>query len=236
MTDNRHIKKNRGILLLGCLAVLGTTIGVIADYFSGWSDNSNAMTTAFSLDLENIRGLFEDKPRWTYILGNYLAIIFLPFHIIGSYLIYLALRPINKKYAKFYFYPAVYLAVIGTGYHGTYAFVADIIQSGNEDLLTKMLDYWLYWGAFLAVGYSILTIYAFVLILKSKSIFPKWIAFLSPLSIILITTIISFILPNNMSGTKTFLTVTGLNLPLAIFYFITTKYLLKEKKVDLIFP
>lgn len=236
MTNKEHIKNNRGILLLGSLAVIGAIISVIADYFSGWSNNTNAMTTAFSLNLENIRGLFEYKPRWTYILGNYLAIFFLPFHIIGSYIIYLALRPVNKKYAKFYFYPATYLAVLGTGYHGTYAFVADIIQSGNEDLMLKMLDYWLYWGAFLVVGYSILSTYAFVLILMKKSIFPKWVAFLSPLSIVVITTIISFILPSSMSGVKTFLTVTGLNLSLAIFYFITTKYLLKEKQVDLIFP
>lgn len=236
MTINKHTTNKHSILLLGSLAIIGTAIGVLADYFSGWSDNPNAMDTAFSLSLENIKGLFEHKPRWTYVVGNYLAIFFLPFHIVGSYLIYLALRPANKKYAKIYFYPAVYLAVLGTGYHGTYAFVADIIQSGNEVLMLKMLDYWQYWGAFLVAGYSLLSIYAFVLILRNKSIFPKWVAFLSPLSLIVITTIINFILPSSMSGIKTFLTVTGLNLPLAIFYFITTKYLLKEKEVDLIFP
>jgi len=135
-----------------------------------------------------------------------------------------------------YFFLAVYLAVLGTGYHGTYAFVGDIIQSGNEDLMDKMLDYWVYWGVILIVGYSILSVYLFVLIVQGKSVFPKWVAIFSPFSIIIVTTIIIFVLPDNMIGVKSFLTVTGLNLPLAVFYFVTTKFLLLENNVELRFP
>jgi len=105
--------------------------------------------------------------------------------------VYLALKPAGRKKAMFYFFSTVYFAVIGTGYHGTYAFVGD---------------------------------------------FPKWIALLSPLSIIVITTIVTIALPDNMIGVKSFLTVTGLNLPLAIFYFVATKYLLLERNVEIKFP
>jgi len=235
--NNLDVSKTKQyIKLLGILAVGGTVISVLADFLSGWSDNPNAMDSAISLSLDNIKGLFIDKPRWTYILGNYLAIFFLPFHIVGSYLIYLALKSANKRYAIIYFFSATYLAVLGTGYHGTYAFVGDIIQSGDEALMNKMLDYWLYWGAILVVGYSIMSIYLFILILKNKSIFPKWIAILSPISIMVITTIFTLILPHNMIGVKAFLSVTGLNLPLAIFYFITTKFLLREENIDLRLP
>lgn len=235
--DHTNITRVKKVIkVLGVLAVGGAIISVLADFFSGWSDNPNAMDSAISLSLENIKGLFIDKPRWTFILGNYLAIFFLPFHIVGSYLIFLALKPASKRYAMVYFFSATYLAVLGTGYHGTYAFVADIIQSGNEALMNKMLDYWLPLGTILVVGYSIMSIYVFILILKNRSIFPKWVAILSPISIMVFTTIITLILPDNMIGVKAFLTVTGLNLPLAIFYFFTTKFLLKEKNIDLRFP
>ncbi len=226
----RHIK------LIGFLAVGGVTIAVLADLFSGWSNNPNAMNTALSLSLDNIKGLFIYKPRWTYVLGNYLAIFFLPFHIVGSYLVYLALKPAGKKIAMIYFFSAVYFSVLGTGYHGTYAFVGDIIQSGNEVLMDKMLDYWVYWGAILIIGYSILSIYLFILIFLRKSIFPKWIAILSPISIMVVTTLVTLVLPDTMIGVKSFLTVTGLNLPLAVFYFVTTKYLLLEENVEIKFP
>lgn len=87
----------RYIKLLGILAVSGVTIDVFADIFSGWSNNPNGMNTALSISLDNIKGLFTYKPRWTYVLGNYLAIFFLPFHIVGSYLVYLVLKPASKK-------------------------------------------------------------------------------------------------------------------------------------------
>jgi Family of unknown function (DUF6796) len=236
MTTQDSGSAKRYIKLLGLLAVGGISIGVVADVFSGWSNDPNAMTTAVSLSLEDVKGLFINKPRWEFIVGNYLAIFFLPFHIVGSYLVYLTLRPASKKLAMVYFLPAAYLAVLGAGYHGTYAFVGDIIQSGDEVLMNNMLDYWFYWGAILVVGYSIMSIYLFALILQGRSIFPKWAAIISPISIVFFTTLITLALPENMIGIKVFLTVTGLNLPLAIFYFVATKYLLRERNVELSFP
>jgi Family of unknown function (DUF6796) len=236
MANQSAAKTKQYIKLLGLLAVGGTAIGVSADFFSGWSDNPNAMGTAFSLGLDNIKGLFVNKPRWTYVLGNYLGVFFLPFHIVGSYLVYLALKPASKKYALVYFFPATYLAAVGAGYHGTYAFVGDIIQSGDEALMNKMLDYWQYWGAALIVGYSILSIFLFVRIFQGQSIFPKWIAIVSPISLVAITAVFASVIPDNMIGVRSFFTVTGLNLPLAIFYLVTTRFLLREKNVDLRFP
>lgn len=236
ITIQDSAKTNQYIKLLGFLAVGGTAVGVSADFFSGWSDNPNSMGTAISLSLDNVKGLFINKPRWTYVLGNYLGVLFLPFHIVGSYLIYLALKPAGKKYALIYFFPATYLAAVGGGYHGTYAFVGDIIQSGDEALMSKMLDYWQYWGAALIVGYSVLSIFLFIRILQGQSIFPKWVAIVSPISVIIATAAVTLFMPDDMIGTKSFLTVTGLNLPLAVFYLIATVFLLREKKVDLAFP
>ncbi len=236
LMGQKAINTNMYIKLLGLLAVGGTAIGVFADFFSGWSDNPNTMETALSLGLDNIKGLFVGKPRWTYVLGNYLGVFFLPFHIVGSYLVYLALKPAGKKYALMYFFPAAYLASIGAGYHGTYAFVGDIIQSGDGVLMQKMLDYWQYWGGVLILGYSILSLFLFVRIFKGQSIFPKWVAVLSPISVVAITVVVTLLIPKDMVGLRSFFTVTGLNLPLAIFYFVTTRFLLHENNIDLRFP
>jgi hypothetical protein len=78
---------------MGTLVVGGAFIGVLADCLSGWFNQPNIMYTPFSFTLESFIGLFVEKPRWTYILGNYLAIVFLPLHIVGSFLVYLTIRP-----------------------------------------------------------------------------------------------------------------------------------------------
>jgi len=146
------------------------------------------------------------------------------------------IRPASRTHALFYFIPAAYLAVLGTGYHGTYAFVGDIVQSGNKALMQNMLDYWLYWGAVLVVGYSVMSVYLLVLIVSGRTIFPKWVAVISPLSIVVFTAILTFSLPDRMVGFRVALTVTGLNLPLAVFYFIALKFLLRQEQVKLTFP
>jgi len=57
------------VMVLGVLATFGAFMGVLADVFSAWSSNPGGMDTAFSVSLESISGHYENKPRWTYVLG-----------------------------------------------------------------------------------------------------------------------------------------------------------------------
>jgi hypothetical protein len=212
---------------LGVLATFGAFMGMLADVFSAWSPNTSEMETAFSVNLESIRGLYEEKPRWTYVLGNYLGVYFIPLHILGFFLVYQALKPANTKWAMLFLVLGLYLTPIGVGLHGTLAFVGDIIQSRDAGLIDGIRDYWQAWAYSLVFLYAIISVLILVLILTGRSLYPRWSALASPISLVVFTSIVIAILPDSATGLKAFLSVMGLNLPLMIFFAITTWVLVK---------
>ncbi|NIV43815.1 hypothetical protein GWN49_02865, partial [Candidatus Bathyarchaeota archaeon] len=176
--------KKKTLILLGTIACIGAVLGVIADFFSAWSDSPNNMGTAFSAHIDSIKGLYQDKPRWTFVLGNFLGVFFLPLHFLGFYLIYLAVKPAGEKLAIIFLALGFYLIAIGVGFHGTLAFVGDIIQSNNQVLLNNILVYWHPWGFALVIAYIVMGLYLVFLILQGGTLYPRWTVFTSPLLVV----------------------------------------------------
>ncbi|HEY5735576.1 MAG: DUF6796 family protein [Nitrosopumilus sp.] len=225
--------KRKTIILLGILTTFGASIGVVADVLSVWSMSQNTMETAFSVDLDSIRGFYEDKPRWTFVLGNYLAVYFIPLHILGFFLVYNALKPASTRFALAFLALSVYMTPIGVGLHGTLAFVGDIIQSGDTNLIEGIRDYWQPWAYSLVIVYAIISILILILIITGRSFYPRWTALISPIALVTVTFAVIMILPDNASGLKSFLSLTGLNLPLMVFFAITTWVLAKQKEIEI---
>lgn len=221
------------VMGLGCLATFGAFMGILADVFSAWAPNTNEMETAFSVGLESIKGLYEDKPRWTYVLGNYLGVFFIPLHILGFFLVYQALKPASTKWAMIFLVLGLYVTPIGVGLHGTLAFVGDIIQSRDAGLIEGIRDYWEPWAYSLVFLYAIISVLILILILTGKTLYPRWTVLVSPIVLLVFTGIVIAILPENATGLKTFLSVTGLNLPLMIFFAITTWVLVRRRELSL---
>ncbi len=231
MNEDRFNQKT--LIVWGTIACTGALLGVVADFFSAWSNSPNAMTTAFSAHIDSIKGLYQDKPRWTFVLGNFLGVFFLPIHLLGFYLIYLAVKPAGEKLALIFLVLGFYLIAIGVGFHGTLAFVGDIIQSNNQVLLNKMLVYWHPWGFALVMAYIVMGLYLVLLILRGGTLYPRWSVFTSPLVIVIYSAIVIALLPENYIGMKAFLAVTGLNLPLLLFYGHTTYVLVRHAQGEL---
>ena len=133
--------KRRTINGVGLMACLGAGVGVSADLLTGWSSESISMNSAVSLDIDSIRSICVGKPRWTFVLGNHLA-VFWPFHMLGFFLVYQAIVPAGPRTATAFLGGAFYFVAVGTGYHGTFAFIGDTVQSENAPLLNKMVSYW----------------------------------------------------------------------------------------------
>jgi hypothetical protein len=232
-TGDQLVTNPKAIIGLGVLATFGAFIGVLADVFSAWSPNTNQMATAFSVGLDNISGLYDGKPRWTYVLGNYLGVYFIPLHILGFFLIFLALKPASLKWARVFLALGLYLTPIGVGLHGTLAFVGDIIQLRDAALIDGIRDYWQPWAYSVAVGYAIVSALILMLILTGRSLYPRWAALVSPLLIAALTAVAIAFLPASATEVKAFLSLTGLNLPLMIFFPITTWVLVRHRELSL---
>lgn len=222
------MNSSKTVVSLGILATFGAFIGVLADVFSAWSPNTSQMNTALSVRLENITGFYEGKPRWTYVLGNYLGVYFIPLHIFGFLLVYQALKPANSTSAKAFLVLSLYLTPIGVGMHGTLAFIGDIVQSQDAGLIHGIRDYWQPWAYSLVLGYAVISALILVLILTGRSLYPQWTALVSPLGLVVFTAIVIAVLPDSAAGLKAFLSLTGLNLPLMVFFAITTWVLVRS--------
>jgi hypothetical protein len=216
----------KAIFWLGVLATLGAAMGVAADVLSAWSGNAGSMATAFSVGLDDIKGLYLDKPRWTWVLGNFIGIGFIPLHIAGFFLVYQALRPAGLMWSRIFLASSLYLVPVGVGLHGTLAFVGDIVRSGDAGLLGGMRDYWEPWAYAVAAGYALASVLIAGLILTGRSVYPRWMVLASPLGVALLTAAAGSLLPGGSVGLRNFLSVTGLNLPLLIFFPVTTWLLL----------
>jgi hypothetical protein len=224
------LNKNN-IVLIGTLACIGAFIGVVADLFSGWANTPNLMNAAISIDIESIKGLYSKKPRWTFVLGNYLGVFSIPFHMLGFLLIYIAVRPAGKLKALIFISCSFYLVALGSGFHGTFAFIGDTIQSGDTVLLMKMTPYWYNWGLVLVIGYIAISSYLFFLIISGTTMYQRSAVLLSPLSLLIVNTVIIALMPEGFHGIKALLAVTGLNLPLLVFYIMTIKTLLRKSSI-----
>jgi hypothetical protein len=227
------VANRRAIIALGLLATFGAFVGVLADVFSAWSPNTSEMATAFSVSLENIAGLYDGKPRWTYVLGNYLGVYFIPLHMLGFFLVFQALKPASAVWARVFLMLSLYLTAIGVGLHGTLAFVGDVIQSQDADLVRGIRDYWQPWAYSVAFGYAVVSAPILLLMLTGRSLYPRWVALVSPLGVAIFTAILIAVLPDSATGLKAFLSLTGLNLPLMILFPITTWVLVKHGKLPM---
>lgn len=227
--------RNRNLLkFLGVVLVITGIFSVAADILSGWSSDPGGMETAVSVDFETVRHLFLDKARWSYILGNYFGTFIIPiFHLVGMYLVAIAIKPFGRVTARVFLFVGAYLTAIGSGMHGTLAFVGDIVQTGNQTLMNGLLDYWQPWAYSLVVFYSLISLFLAVVVLSNKTSYARWMFFLSPLGVMIISTVIISILPADLAGVKSFLAVSGLNLPMLIFYSITIWVLLKQEQIEL---
>ena len=204
-------------------------MGVGADLFSAWTNSPDGMATAISIDAKSIVEVFLGKPRWAFIIGNYLGVFFIPLHMFGFYLVYLALKPAGEFKARLVLMASFYLVAIGAGFHGTLAFIGDVVQSGDSELLMSMIPYWQNWGGVMIAGYLIVSGFLLILIVSGRTLYARKMALLSPLSLVVITTSVIVLLPESSYGVRNFLAVTGFNLPLLVFYAATLITLLDRK-------
>ncbi|MGW8246794.1 MAG: DUF6796 family protein [Acidiferrobacterales bacterium] len=213
------------ILWIGSIAVIGGIGGIAADMFSAWN-NAPGMETAISVDQASMKAIFATKPRWTYVVGTYLGVFFIPLHMFGFFLAYLALRPAGQLRAVLFTIAAFYLVAIGGGFHGTLAFLGDVIQSNDAELLARVYPYWQNWGLVMIAGYLLISVYLFFVMVSGKTMYDRRAAVFSPMPLMILSSLLIAVLPDSLNGAKAFLSATGLNLPLLIFHIVSIRTLL----------
>jgi len=223
------ILQRNTILLLGGLAIFGGAMSVLADIYSAYLPNL-AMSTATSVSLDSVANILSAKSHEDHLVGSTLGQFFIPFHIFGWLLLFLALAPANMTLRLLVLVFSVYITIIGASLHASLLYAGAIARSGEQKIVNQVGEFFNITSYTLVAGVVIFGCVVAFLILSRRSLYPRWVVLISPLGYLMITTLIVAALPVTSQSISAFITATGFNLPCTLLHIATTVVLLRQSK------
>jgi hypothetical protein len=168
-----------------------------------------------------------DIAPWRITAGAFIGVVVLPFQILGLIPVYFALKPAGRVLPVMAVIVNAHTLLMGVAFHISYAYIGsgwilhhqdEVTNVVTSDMVDKFASYWMILAVimFLELLFSS-TIYTIV-VLKGKSLFPKWMAIFSPLSIVIFTFPLVFLLPYPIGG---YIAPAYLNISTMIFFILT---------------
>jgi hypothetical protein len=215
-----HSKIRRNIFICGIIGITAVIITIISDFIL-LSKGTDAYTF-FKLNTETMAGL----PHWRILWGTFLGVAVLPLQITGLIPLYYGLKPAGKIKALIVFITIAYALIIAVGFHAVYAFIGSAWNvfhatgASNlhfQNLMSKFNLYWTILLIFMGISLCITTVIYITALYTKKTLFPKWMIFLNPVTLFLFMFLIIIILPAPLGG---FIAPAYLNLATLLFYIL----------------
>lgn len=224
------MRKADMIKLTGLIGILGAVLTFASDMillgrpvsaseFLQW----NTETMAFIED-------------WKITIGTFAGILFLPLQIIGLIPLYQGLKPAGRRMPHVVALFSAHALIMGVAFHTSYAFIADgwklkhAVEAGNSMVSGLVEKFSFYWTILLVTMFVELMISSAVfvaLILKGKTLYPKWMAVFNPICVFLILYPLILLLPVPVGG---YIAPGYLNLSVAAFFTLSTLVVSKRVK------
>ncbi len=161
-------------------------------------------------------------------LGHFVGVLGAPLYLVGCWHIYLMLRPASQAWALSAFLITAYGFAIGAVWIGSRASISALINStGSPDieLLIGLYDFrYETLLQIIRVAVLVLSIVYIWLVLTGRSHYPKWMALLNPILLIVASFTVYAIAPN----LGKYLMPIALNV--AFFIFFTASIVIAKKK------
>jgi hypothetical protein len=219
-------------LLFGLVGILAVIFTIICDFILIGKPNS---TYSFlKLGTESMKGL----SQWRIYIGTFLGIIVLPLQIAGLVPVYYGLKPGGKVKSIIVVLITGHAAIIAVAFHISYAFIASgwnlynstaVENLGASEMLKRFDLYWRITIIIMAVELLLSSILYVILILGKKTLYPKWMAFLSPICVLFYTFLLVLPIPHPLGG---FLGPAFLNLSTLIFLTFSTIIVYKRLRIS----
>lgn len=198
----KQIKSNK-ILILGLIGIFATIITAISDVFL-----LGRPTDAREFFMLNTK-IMVYLETWRISLGTIMGIISLPFQALGLVLLYDGIREANK-YVRYLIVILIgHGLTMGIAFHTSYAFIGNALKLQNSigadntyyvELINKFNFYWNFIIAFIAIEVLISSIFYIISVLNKKTIYPKWMAMLNPIGVLILVYLFLIVLPKPFGG------------------------------------
>lgn len=215
------------VLKLGVVSICAVLLTIISDFIL--IGRPNSAYSFLKLGTESM-GTLE---QWRITIGTFIGVVVLPFQIAGLASVYQGLKPAGKIMPLIVVITNAHAIIMGVAFHVSYAFIGSgwklHYEMGPNKTTTQIVDRFdFYWKIIVIIMFVELLFSSIVyvaIIIRRKTLFPKWMAILNPLCILIFIFPIILILPYPIGG---FIAPACFNIATMI-YLIFSTYIIYKK-------
>lgn len=229
----QHTKKSKLILKLGYIGIISVLITIISDLILLGKPGS-----AYDFLISGTETMW-DISTHRITAGTFIGVVALPFQLLGLVPIYYALKPAGKILPTVAIIPCAHAFMMGIAFHMSYAFIGSAWKLNHQTNATQitaelMNQYDLYWAiliVIMAVEILFFSVIYSIVVAKGNTLFPRWMAIFSPVSVAAITLPIIFLIPYPVGG---YIGPACLNISNLTFFILTQAALHRKFKRALV--
>ncbi|HEV7672150.1 MAG TPA: DUF6796 family protein [Thermoanaerobaculia bacterium] len=216
MTD---LQRLRLAGLLGTSAAAAAALADLALQYTGNAAHLGSKEYLYLLDV----------PPSRLLIGHFVGVAAILLEIVGFWLVAQGLAPAGERKARAFFLISATAYGVGAAFHAMFAVIGlalrEVRADGNEELLGRIaravrpVHEGL--GTVTLLGIVALSILFSVIVWRRGTLFPRWMAFLSPLPMIVGLAVVSRLVP----ALRLYLLPCGINLCNLVFFALATSRL-----------
>jgi len=209
-------------------ALLVTTgsVGLLAAALVGWGEfllNFDSLARYSEVNYDFMLGTSDSS----FSRGHFIGVLAAPLYLVGCWHIYLMLKPAHQKWAMSAFLISAYGFVVGAVWIGSRASVGTLANQPDTEQIRLLIELYQFRYETLLTVIRITTLVLSLiiagLVLTGKSHYPRWLAIVNPVTLILA----SFILFSMFPDIGKYLLPIALNVSFFIFLLISIHYAMK---------
>ena len=218
------------VLALGVTGIIGVLLTILSDLILLGRPNS-----AYSFLILGTESM-ADLAQWRITAGTFIGVIALPFQIAGLISVYYGLKPSGRVMPLMVVITNAHAIIMGVAFHMSYAFIGSgwklyyEMGPGNKitsEIVKRFDSYWKIIVIIMLTELLFSSIIYVFLIMKGNSLYPKWMAILNPLCVLICLFPVLLSLPAPIGG---FIAPAYLNITTMVFLSFSTAVIYKKLK------
>lgn len=215
-----NTKESKFILKLGLVGIASVLITIISDFIL-----IGKPSAAYDFLFNGTESMW-DISTLRITVGAYVGIVALPFQLLGLIPVYYMLKSSGKALSIITIIPYAHALLMGVAFHISYAFIGSGWKLHHRPDATQittelMQQYDLYWTILMVIMTAeilLCSVIFTVVVAKGKTLYPRWMAIFSPVSVVAITLPIVFLIPYPIGG---YIAPACLNISTLVFFVLT---------------
>lgn len=218
--ENKNLQVKK-VIIMSTLGMLSVLITIISDFILLGKPNSAINFFVFGTET-----MWDIEP-WRITLGTFIGVFALPFQLLGLLPLYFALKPAGRILPIITLIGSVHAILIGVAFHMSYAYIGrgwalyhlnDISKEISSKMINSFSFYWSILLVIMSLDILLSSLIYIIIVIRGKTLFPKWMAIFSPIGVILITFPVILAFPYPIGG---YIAPASINITTLIFFLIT---------------